>query len=198
MGLPEARRNGEPARRTPTTVLRLMCGARAGTVLEYGTSAFDEFVAALEVTLKPGTRAVVRIDIHQVGSSCGFSMPRYDFKDFRCVLCLPLLCASTSFPCRRQHHAPAKIHSPTLDDFISKRVASDAAGRRADGLEHYWSVHASCLSHPSTYRLGLTHFSFLHSSTGPTRTPTPWMVCLGCIGGSRPHTPMASRPSRRW
>lgn len=118
-------------------MLRLFCRARAGTVIEYGTPAFDAFVAACTIKLKPGTRAVVRVDIHQVGSSCGFSMPRYEFKDFRCVLFLTSGSPRTAIITTEYLLTRT---SPTLDDFISKRVAADAAGRRADGLEHYWCV----------------------------------------------------------
>ncbi len=34
----------------------------------------------------PGTRSIIIVDIHQVGSSCGFSVPFYDFKSYRPVL----------------------------------------------------------------------------------------------------------------
>lgn len=54
-----------------------------GHVLEYGTDAYEDFIGQHKV--KPGSRSIVMVKIHQVGSSCGFSMPRYDFKDFRCV-----------------------------------------------------------------------------------------------------------------
>lgn len=78
-----------------------------GEVLEYGTKKFQDFVKEHEVNTIDGTRAVVVVHIHQVGSSCGFSMPFYDFKDFR----------------------------PTLNEFFEKRVASEKAGKREDGIE---------------------------------------------------------------
>ena len=78
-----------------------------GEVLEYGTKKFLEFVKEHEVTTIDGTRAVVVVHIDQVGSSCGFSMPFFDFKDFR----------------------------PTLNDFFEKRVASENAGKWEDGIE---------------------------------------------------------------
>ena len=34
----------------------------------------------------PGTRTIIIVDIHQVGSSCGFSVPFYKFVDYRLVL----------------------------------------------------------------------------------------------------------------
>jgi hypothetical protein len=78
-----------------------------GEVLEYGTKKFCEFVARNEVQTIAGTRAVVVVHIHQVGSSCGFSMPFFDFKDFR----------------------------PTLNDYFKKKVANDEAGKKEDGIE---------------------------------------------------------------
>jgi hypothetical protein len=78
-----------------------------GEVLEYGTKKFQEFVKEHNVKTIDGTRAVVVVHIHQVGSSCGFSMPVFDFKDFR----------------------------PTLNAFFEKRVASEKAGKKEDGIE---------------------------------------------------------------
>ena len=78
-----------------------------GRVLEYGTKEFEEFVSEKKVRTIPGTRSIIVVDIHQVGTSCGFSMPFFDFKAFR----------------------------PTLNDFFVKRVASEEAGRKEDGIE---------------------------------------------------------------
>lgn len=55
-------------------------------MLENGTEAFDTFVHANDVETIPGTRSIIIVDIHQVGSSCGFSVPYYDFKDYRPIL----------------------------------------------------------------------------------------------------------------
>lgn len=78
-----------------------------GEVLEYGTKEFEEFVERNGIKVIPGTRAVILVHVHQVGSSCGFSMPFYDFKAFR----------------------------PTLNEFFEKRVASDEKGNWKDGIE---------------------------------------------------------------
>lgn len=58
----------------------------SGRVLENRKPDFDEFVAKHNVKTLPGMRAIITVDIHQVGSSCGFSVPYYDFKDFRPIL----------------------------------------------------------------------------------------------------------------
>lgn len=57
-----------------------------GRVLENGTGPFEEFVSTHSVKTLPGTRSIIIVDVHQVGSSCGFSVPYYDFKDFRPIL----------------------------------------------------------------------------------------------------------------
>lgn len=57
-----------------------------GRILENGTKAFESFVADNKVETLPGTRSIILVDIHQVGSSCGFSVPYYDFKDYRPIL----------------------------------------------------------------------------------------------------------------
>lgn len=78
-----------------------------GEVLEYGSNKFISFVEENKVDAIAGTRAVILVHIHQVGSSCGFSMPFYDFKAFR----------------------------PTLNEFAAKRVAAEERGNKTDGIE---------------------------------------------------------------
>ena len=79
----------------------------AGTPLEYGTPRINDIVASEGINISPGTRSIVLVDIHQVGTSCGFSMPCYDFVNFR----------------------------PTLNEFFEKRVKAEREGKRADGIE---------------------------------------------------------------
>lgn len=67
----------------PARILRLF---GKGRVLENGTGAFDTFVKKHDVQLLPGARAIVLVDVHQVGTSCGFSVPFYEFKEFRNTL----------------------------------------------------------------------------------------------------------------
>lgn len=67
----------------PPRILRLF---GKGRVLEFDTPPFDDFVKKHDVKLIPGVRAIVLVDIHQVGTSCGYSVPIYDFKEHREVL----------------------------------------------------------------------------------------------------------------
>jgi hypothetical protein len=57
-----------------------------GRALENGTAEFAKFVEDHDVKIIPGSRAIILVDVHQVGSSCGYSVPYYDFKDFRTTL----------------------------------------------------------------------------------------------------------------
>lgn len=67
----------------PPQIMRLF---GHGRVLENGTSAFDSFVQEHKVQCIPGTRSIIMVDIHQVGTSCGFSVPFYDFQEYRQTL----------------------------------------------------------------------------------------------------------------
>jgi len=67
----------------PPRIMRLW---GTGRVYEYGTPDFEDFVAEHKVDSNPGSRSIIIVDIHQVGTSCGFSVPYYDFKDFRPIL----------------------------------------------------------------------------------------------------------------
>lgn len=68
----------------------------------------------------PGTRTIITVDIHQVGSSCGFSVPFYDFKDFR----------------------------PTLNDFFANKERKFKSGKSQESMDR-WAPSA-CLSHAFT------------------------------------------------
>lgn len=57
-----------------------------GTALEAGTKEFEKFKDEHQVKLIPGARSIVVVDVHQVGSSCGFSVPFYDFVKHRTTL----------------------------------------------------------------------------------------------------------------
>lgn len=67
----------------PPRIVRLF---GRGTVLERGTEAFDDFVKKHGVQTIPGSRSIIIVSVHQVASSCGYSVPYYDFKAFRTTL----------------------------------------------------------------------------------------------------------------
>ena len=73
------------ARLFGTGASRPYFGARgltgAGTVHEYGTPEYDALLPAH--TRKPGSRAAIVVDVHKVGTSCGYAVPLYAFQAHR-------------------------------------------------------------------------------------------------------------------
>ena len=53
----------------PPKILRLWGKGRA---LENGTKDYDDFIREHKVETLPGSRSIIIVDVHQVGSSCGF------------------------------------------------------------------------------------------------------------------------------
>jgi len=53
-------------------------------VHELGTAEYEEFLPAS--TRLPGSRAVVVVDVHKVGTSCGWGVPLYSFQKQRTKL----------------------------------------------------------------------------------------------------------------
>ncbi|KAJ7803152.1 hypothetical protein B0H14DRAFT_3873813 [Mycena olivaceomarginata] len=52
-----------------------------GTAYEFGTPEFNNFIPP--ESRKPGTRTVIVVDVHKVGTSCGYAVPFFDFKSHR-------------------------------------------------------------------------------------------------------------------
>ncbi|RWA08725.1 hypothetical protein EKO27_g6382 [Xylaria grammica] len=67
----------------PPRILRLW---GKGKVLEYGSPGYNKIVERENITTMPGTRSVIVVDIHQVGTSCGYQVPFFSFVDYRRVL----------------------------------------------------------------------------------------------------------------
>ncbi|KAK4202766.1 hypothetical protein QBC40DRAFT_36956 [Triangularia verruculosa] len=86
-----------------------------GTVLENGTDAFDTFVKKHDVKLLPGARSIILVHVHQVGSSCGFSVPYFEFKDWR----------------------------TTLNEFFARKADRYDQGEPKEGIEKYWALKNS-------------------------------------------------------
>jgi hypothetical protein len=92
----------------PPRIVRLWGKGRA---LENGTSEYAAFIEQHKVETKPGSRSIIMIDIDQVATSCGFSVPYYDFVG----------------------------HRPILDDFFAKKDAKFQAGDEKESMDRYWS-----------------------------------------------------------
>ncbi|KAK0715350.1 hypothetical protein B0H67DRAFT_489075 [Lasiosphaeris hirsuta] len=92
----------------PPRIVRLF---GRGRVLENGTPAFSDFVEKQDVKTIPGSRSIIIVDVHQVGSSCGYSVPYYDFKTFR----------------------------NTLNEVFAKRVDKLEDDEATETMEKYWA-----------------------------------------------------------
>ena len=92
----------------PPRILRLW---GKGSVLEAGSPSFVTFVDKHSIKTLPGTRAIILVGVHQVGSSCGFSVPYYDFKEFR----------------------------TTLNDFFEKKDRKVKEGNDKESMDRYWA-----------------------------------------------------------
>lgn len=55
-------------------------------MIERETAEFNDFITTHSVQTIPATRSIILVDVHQVGSSCGYSVPFYDFKEYRTTL----------------------------------------------------------------------------------------------------------------
>ncbi|KAL2258176.1 hypothetical protein VTK26DRAFT_8623 [Humicola hyalothermophila] len=82
-----------------------------GTVLERGSRAFDTFVKKHDVQTIPSSRSIIIVDVHQAATSCGYSVPFYEFKAFR----------------------------NTLNEFFSKKADRYRQGKSDESIERYWA-----------------------------------------------------------
>ncbi len=82
-----------------------------GRVLERFSPQFDDFVAKHEVKTIPATRSIIIVDVHQVGSSCGFSVPLFTFVGFR----------------------------DTLNEHFRKKDEKYKAGKESESMDRYWA-----------------------------------------------------------
>ncbi|KAF2123857.1 hypothetical protein P153DRAFT_327535 [Dothidotthia symphoricarpi CBS 119687] len=82
-----------------------------GTPLENGTPEFTSFVGDHKITLIPGARSIILIDVHQCATSCGWSVPEYEFIK----------------------------HRTTLNDFYAKKDAKFQSGKTEESMDRYWA-----------------------------------------------------------
>ncbi|KAI0427783.1 pyridoxamine phosphate oxidase family protein [Xylaria sp. FL1042] len=93
----------------PPRILRLW---GKGKVLEYDSPEFNEIVARENITTLPGTRSVIVVDIHQVGTSCGYQVPFFSFVDHRRV----------------------------LEEHFRKKVERYERGNEKESMDRYWAL----------------------------------------------------------
>jgi len=79
-----------------------------GTVHEYGTPEYNHYMPG--DTRQPGSRSVIKIDVHKVTLSCGYTVPRFQFIEYR----------------------------DTLKKFLSIREKPDATGDKS--IQAFWGA----------------------------------------------------------
>jgi len=57
-----------------------------GRVIERESREFKDFVSENNIEVIPASRSIIVVDVHQVGASCGYSVPYYEFKAHRKTL----------------------------------------------------------------------------------------------------------------
>ncbi|EAQ87111.1 hypothetical protein CHGG_03730 [Chaetomium globosum CBS 148.51] len=82
-----------------------------GGVHEGGGEAFDDFVKKHDLQVLPSSRSIIIVKVHQVASSCGYSVPYYEFKDFR----------------------------NTLNETFTKKAEKFEQGKSQESRERYWA-----------------------------------------------------------
>uniref|UniRef100_A0A8H8CIF0 Pyridoxamine 5'-phosphate oxidase N-terminal domain-containing protein n=2 Tax=Psilocybe cubensis TaxID=181762 RepID=A0A8H8CIF0_PSICU len=99
-----------------------------GKVYEYDSSEYNKLIPLNE--RQPGSRSVIMLHIHRVGTSCGFSVPFYTFKGDR--MRLHQYCAKSE----RADLAAADASQPSLNG-----LATSFPDEIADnGVRRYWAV----------------------------------------------------------
>jgi hypothetical protein len=83
-----------------------------GRALENGTPAYEAFIAEHKVKTIPGSRSIILIDVHQCGTSCGFSVPYYDFVG----------------------------HRDILNEHFRKKQQKYIAGEEKESMDYYWAL----------------------------------------------------------
>lgn len=91
----------------PPRIVRLF---GTGKVFERHSPEFNALLPPGDDRLLPGTRAIIWLDIHAVGSSCGMSVPFYSYEGERMA----------------------------LQEWALKREQDDEVGKRETGLKAYW------------------------------------------------------------
>jgi len=102
----------------PPRILRLF---GKGRVFERDTPDFDALLPPGDPRRLPGARAIIWLDVDRVGTSCGYSVPFYQFEGERCVDIAPSLFPSSHL----DFVQPRCAHRTTL----TRNDSQDAATR---------------------------------------------------------------------
>lgn len=82
-----------------------------GHVLENGSPEYSAFIQDQKVKTIPGSRSIIIVDVHQCATSCGFSVPYYDFVG----------------------------HRPILNEHFEKKEKKFKEGDQKESMDYYWA-----------------------------------------------------------
>ncbi|KAF5353892.1 hypothetical protein D9756_007117 [Leucocoprinus leucothites] len=89
-----------------------------GTVYEFGTPEYDSIMPPEK--RQPGSRSVIFVDVYQVSTSCGYSIPYYSFEGYRL----------------RLHGWAAQLQN--ADNEAEEEVNEQDGPATEKGIKHYW------------------------------------------------------------
>ncbi|KAF5367763.1 hypothetical protein D9758_009841 [Tetrapyrgos nigripes] len=130
----------------PPRIVRLF---GTGIIHEFGSTEYNTLIPP--ETRQPGSRAVIMVDVHKVGTACGYSIPFFDFKSHRNQLhqwAVKKEVFDTSF----DPLAPSESDNPSLTRNGAVQLtklshstdfhASPSAGLLSEkGIRSYWLAH---------------------------------------------------------
>jgi len=147
-------------------ILRLFGHGRA---LENGTPQFADFIKKHDVDPIPGARSIILVDVHQVGSSCGFSVPYYEFKE----------------------------HRNTLNEFFARKVERYENGKAEDSMPRYFPFGWANCTPSCCWRLIEDHPDTGPTRTRGASTASR-ATTLPKRSASRSTSPLSRSLSARW
>ncbi|KAF8965391.1 hypothetical protein BDZ97DRAFT_780378 [Flammula alnicola] len=124
----------------PPRIVRLF---GTGTVHEFDTPEYNALIP-LEKR-QPGSRSIIMLDIHKVGSSCGYSIPFYTFKAHRMKL-HNMAANKEREDIKAETCSPSNVSSTDTDTSATSSAGGPANALTEPplpekGLKHYWKAN---------------------------------------------------------
>ncbi|KAF9531425.1 hypothetical protein CPB83DRAFT_786771 [Crepidotus variabilis] len=113
-----------------------------GTIYEFGTPEYEAYLP-LE-SRQPGSRAVIVQEVHKVGTSCGFSIPFYDFNRTRTKLhALGQIAETRDIKAELLEEAILSSNESSLvgHSATQEPAQNQTLPRAKDGLKAFWAQY---------------------------------------------------------
>ncbi|GAA5942453.1 hypothetical protein JCM3775_006992 [Rhodotorula graminis] len=124
----------------PPRIVRLF---GTGRVYERDTPDFDALLPVGDERRLPGARAIIWLDVDRVGTSCGYSVPFYQYEGERMRLLEHFEPKEAADRAYLDSHPPPSSSSPSSASASPSTptvVSADAAATVKDGLRAYWRL----------------------------------------------------------